>query len=432
MTSRLDGFVNTITQLGNAFTDKARANRVQAADPLSDEDLENLYHDDWLSRRIVEAYPAIALRSLSVPKSALGAYREINNNEENPAGELLKGLSLGRLFGGAVILLGCKSRAPLEAPLPEGARLEWLDVVPKHQLKAVEIDQDPASASFKRGLVFEITGMHRRSGTVFHRSRAVFCEGLTVAGERNARRSVAGRNEGFPTWISVLQPVWDAIAQYDLAWVSVGHLLQESSVGVFGLAGLIDMLATENQNVIEKRLAILSQSRSVAKVIAIDPEHSESYERENASFADLPLLMAQISQRLAGAADMPATVLFGMSPAGLNATGVSDLEIFYGKADTYRIQSVIPKLNRILSLIKPGAECEALPLSVPTAKEHEEIRNARANADRTWFDLGVVDEAEIRRSRARDGSLDLDVDPDSPPPIPPPQPTFDPNAPLDL
>lgn len=425
---KLDGWVNTINKLGDVTTDKARANRVQSGHRLADRDLSELYSCDWLSRRIVETYPRTAIRTLRIPDGVKDRFTAINHTEENPAGVILHGLAMGRLYGGAAIMLGAKSSAPLEAQIPDTAKLEWLDVVPRHQLSVVERDTDPGSARFGLATVYQVTGNHRRSGTVFHASRAVLCEGLQVAdGE-----TVLDRKPGFPDWISVLQPVADALAQYDLSWVSVGHMIQEASIGVFELAGLIDMLASENQSVIEKRLEILATGKSVAKVIALDSEHGEGYKRESVSFADMPLLMAQISQRLAGAADMPATVLFGMSPAGLNATGESDLTQFYDKAEAYRSESVLPKYNRILRLIDRNVEVETDPFWLPSATERETIRGARANADRTWVDLGVITPEEIRASRDADGSLDVTIDANTPvQPMPRGEPAIDfgdPNA----
>lgn len=47
------------------------------------------------------------------------------------------------------------------------------------------------------------------------------------------------------------------------------------------------------------------------------------------NFAQLPELMRQYLQIASGATDIPVTRLLGESPAGLNATGKSDLQYYY-------------------------------------------------------------------------------------------------------
>src|SRR5688572_12085372 len=68
---RLDGWVNTLTGLGNALRDKAMATRFSASRPLSDAELDNLYHENDLASRVCDVVPEEMLRPgfvLTVPE----------------------------------------------------------------------------------------------------------------------------------------------------------------------------------------------------------------------------------------------------------------------------------------------------------------------------------------------------------------------------
>lgn len=174
------------------------------------------------------------------------------------------------------------------------------------------------------------------------------------------------------------------------------------------MAGVIEMLASENQTAIDNRLALLSLSRSVAKTILLDAKHGETFERKSVSFADTPQIMAQIHQLVAGAADMPVTVLFKTSPGGLNATGDSDMRQWYDSIELYRDASVRPKLEYILRRIAgKDIAFDFPPIWQPTAAESANVRAQNAQADRTYYDMGAIDADEVRNARIADGTLGL-------------------------
>lgn len=405
LASRFDGFVNALSGLGVAL---GKGGQTQVAAPvwLSDVDLASLYDSTWLAARIVDMLPGQALQSgFSVPDEVQKAFDAVNYSEEFPQGALFRALCDGRLFGGAAILIGALSSEALDGPLPENATIAWLDVVPRRYLKCREKDEDPSSATYGRAKLWEIIGKHRRVGLVVHASRLILCEGIPIASEISGSKSW----DGAPLWGSVLQPVNQTLAQYEIAWSAVGELIQESSIGVMRMAGVIRMLGSESKSAIDARLALLSQSRSVAKTILLDSEHGEEFTRTAVSFADLPALMVQIAQRASGAAGVPATLLFGMSPAGMNATGESDLRQFYDRAAQYQKQSVTPKLARILSLLGYREEIKWPSIWTPSEAETAQARNANASADRTWFDIGALDSEDIRASRKADGSFGVTV-----------------------
>ena len=58
---------------------------------------------------------------------------------------------------------------------------------------------------------------------------------------------------------------------------------------------------------------------------------------------------------MAGAAEIPAVKLFGRSPAGLNATGVSDLKNYYEFISALQERHLRPALEKLLPVMALSA-----------------------------------------------------------------------------
>jgi uncharacterized protein len=190
-------------------------------------------------------------------------------------------------------------------------------------------ETDANSKRFGLPLILRVTGQHPRNGLRFHISRSIVCEGASRALPTTAdaiRRP----------WLSVLQAVHETLRDYDVSWGSISNLLEEASVGVMKLQGLCKMLASKDQSVAQARMQTMASSKSMIRTLFLDADGNESFERTEVSFAALPQLMQQINLRMAGGADLPATKLFGQEPAGMNATGESDIRQFYDSVAEYR------------------------------------------------------------------------------------------------
>lgn len=100
---------------------------------------------------------------------------------------------------------------------------------------------------------------------------------------------------------------------------------------------------------------------------------------------------------LSGASRIPVTKLFGRSPAGMNATGESDLRNYYDYVDTLReakLRPILEKLLPVLAMSAWGAVPDGLditfpPLWTPTAAEVAEIALKKAQAIRDTFQAGL-------------------------------------------
>ena len=115
---------------------------------------------------------------------------------------------------------------------------------------------------------------------------------------------------------------------------------------------------------------------------------------------------------LSGASRIPVTKLFGRSPAGMNATGESDMRNYYDYVDTLReakLRPILEKLLPVLAMSAWGVVPDGLDISfpslwMPTAKEVAEIAKVKSEAIVTSYQAGLmnVDTAQKELKKLED------------------------------
>ena len=403
-----DGWQNVLTGLGTT-SDKLRSTVWQiGTQPVQSADqYESIYETSWLARRVVQVFPEHALRkrpelkNVEDPVALWEKWDVLNSTDLYPHGVLSQALFQGRLSGGAVLVPGFRLGDPVQ-PAPEAGpqtELLWLDVVRWADLRAVVRDTDANSPRYKQPLIYQVQGDHSRAGYQFHASRAIYCEGAPRA---------RARPSDLTPWLSVLDPVIEELKRYDTAWQSIGHLLDEASIGVLKLQGLIGMLAQKDQSAVEARMQLMTQGRSVARTVFLDAATQEEFSRTEVSFAAIPQLLEQAVLQVSGATEIPVAILLGQAPAGLNATGENDRAQFDDRIAVYQRSSVAPKMTKLLSWIHGApVELEFPPIREMSEAERAELENKEAQTDKLYLDMGVQTELDIARRRAE--RLELDI-----------------------
>ena len=102
-------------------------------------------------------------------------------------------------------------------------------------------------------------------------------------------------------------------------------------------ANLIQALASENR---------LRTSYGLQVMSAEDSLENHSY-----SFGGLAEIYEQFMMDMAGAAEIPATKLFGRSPQGMNSTGEMDLRNYYDMIAQMQERHLRPALEKLLPVM---------------------------------------------------------------------------------
>lgn len=463
ISEKYDSWQNVLTGLGT-LRDKRTAGGFLESPRLTDEQLENLYHGDDMAARVCDAIPEEAFRQgFEVKVEAEGDDADEQGKAGDPdpdepkpsALNVDEALEIGsdvtlamqdldtvrhftdagvwaRCFGGSIIVPGVDDGTPPERafePLRENSirSVDFLNVIDKRHMTPITWYTDPLSPKFGRPETYLITPevVHASGNTarsfagaqavVIHETRLIIFDGTRVTNKRRQR------NDGFAD--SVLQRLFDALRDFNQTFDGIAHVMTDYGQGVFKLKDLISMIAAGDTETILKRFKIMDQSRSTVRAIALDAE-LEEFTREAVSLASVAEVLDKFAIRLSAAARMPVTILMGQSPAGMDATGVSDRQIWFDVVrgvQQFEFEPALARLAELIMMSKDGPTGGSLPenwrIDFPslwqlTPKEQSEQREAQSRTDKNYIDAQVLlpEEVALSRFQAQGYSDDTTID----------------------
>lgn len=407
--ARVDSWLNTITAVGGTSS-KVSTFTFEAREILRDETLQALYEQDGYATRIIDCVPDEGTRQgiiLSTGDKAVDAAMAEELVRLGAHERITDAWCWGRLYGGGALFVGADDgldpRKPLR--LEDVRRVQFLTVLEKRELTPATWVTDQLDARFGDVETYRLSRGAGGGGTdtrEVHVSRLIRFFGARVTPRRRAHLQGWG--------VSELQRVYDKLVQFNATYGALGELLQDGSQGVFAIKDLYSLMAQDKEGALKQRLELLDLSKSVAKSILVDAD-SERYERvESSAMTGYPDVIDRFALLLAGAAGIPVTILMGQAPAGLNATGDSDIRWFYDRVRTQQTNVLAPKMQRLAKILlaaKAGpSNGEALaakvsfpPLWQPTPSEKADLRQKTSATDAAYITAGVLTPEEVAINR---------------------------------
>ena len=333
-----DSLKSFLGSLGDPSRDKMAGTAYGVAF-LSDFELMNAYRGAWLPRKVVD------IPALDSVRAWRGWNADPKDIEKIEAEEKRLKLRVkvwqakikARLFGGSAIYIGTGD-SDLTQPLNINAMgrdgIKFLTVLSRVECQAGNIENDPLSEYFGK------PRFYRTSQTLdhIHPSRFVIMQGLPHPEPRYNMLAGVGWGD------SILLPVMNALKDVDASARNAANLLFEANVDTFGVP---DLLASMTQPGYEARLlsrfSLAAANKGINRSLIMDKD--EVYQRHAISLTGVPDLLSSLMTIAAGAADIPATRLFGMSPAGMSSTGESDLRNYYDRLSSVQELEMTPELQ---------------------------------------------------------------------------------------
>lgn len=411
---RIDTFVELATGYGIAGTDPAASATHLTATVDPSEGLD-LWRGSDVGARIVETLPAEALRAgfeLELDDDELTKDIVDEWSDLRVMFHLKECLNYSRAAGFRALFLDTDDPGQLSEPLdPARVRsFRSLTQLDHDELRPVSYYSGLNSGKFGEVETYALTPRAPAGTTVsmlpvIHESRLIVFRGPVIG--RISEQRLPGIGD------SIFVRCKQVIANHDLTWASVVRLVQDCSLLVLKMSGLVDAFASKDAHqIIAARLKAMSVGRSHARTLIIDT--AEEMERVNASLQQLPEVIDQLNTRLAMAADLPVTRLLGISPKGMNATGEADRAFLQDRVAPYRDESVIPALERIVELQLAARRQEpeewkltGKPLWQLSDKEIAERNKIQSEADKNYYDMGALTATEISMSRFGSGGYSL-------------------------
>lgn len=400
-----DGWLNLYTGMGFKNKDKIRATKFGAGELLGYQQLEDLYRYNGLAKRIIDLPSNEMVREWLTIKGDENdfinqAFEELD--VKNKVSELLK---WSRLFGGALMVLIVDDGQELDQPLNiENVRkLEAVHVFDRYQVDWVSTDLylDPTSKKFGYPQFYKVTPVYNATPFRIHESRTLRLDGEPLP----SRAFYRSHNWGD----SVLFSVYTELKHLGTAFHSTANIMEDFIQTILTIDNLGNLLAGGQEDLVRKRLDIIDMGRHVSNTILLDKE--EQFEKKASSVGGIDGIIDRFQMQLSSVTGIPFTFLFGKSPAGLNATGDSDVRIFYDfikSEQEDRLRPLIEVLIKIIMKSKNGPfngneledwSFEFNPLWQMSEMETADLRHKIAQTDSIYLDRGVVSSEEIAISR---------------------------------
>ena len=426
--ARADDWANVVSGLGVLGFDKRMGGSwgYTSIDQLTCEDI---WRGDDMMDRIITALPGEMVREgwevgiegdKEASEAADMAFRGLRHDGGGAGAEdkIYTALTWARAYGGCGVLLGADDGSGIDGlskPLNENKilSLDWVTPFTPMELVPVQYYAAPIQSRFGEVASYRLQPKERPPGwgadlatlPVIHESRI-----LRFDGEITSRGQMLFNIH--PGWgDSVFVRLQQIVADFQAAWQGAGILLADFSVPVLKLKGLADLLASQDPNnqSLQSRAQAIEQARSIARTMILDSE--EEYERKTTSITGLPELLQQLTNRLAAAARMPVSLLMGQAPAGLKATGDSDIRWFYDQVAAMQERKLrwqLERLHKLLFLAKDGPTkgvepenwcLNFQPLWQLTELEQSTLRFNMAQTDALYVENQVVTPQEVAQSR---------------------------------
>lgn len=418
---RWDGYQNTLTGL-NTDRDK-RTSTSFVAPALSQSQAAELWEGNDLAARIVETWPSEMLREgydihVSEDKGEVAEKVEERMRELGVNDALWRAMSFENAYGGGAVLVGANDGRELNQPLDveRVSKIEFLlDLEPDELTPwqwTTEIGPEFSKPELWRMNPLSEGGVRgAKFGELVHSSRLILFRGIRVS-RRRTRGTQAGWGASRLSRASVI------LRDHGITWSSAAALVQDFAQAVLKIKGLAELFATNKKEVIRNRMEALDMARSVLRVLLLDAD--EDFERKPTPLTGLPDLLDRFSTRLAAAADMPLTLLMGQSPAGLNATGESDIRFFYDRVRNRQgrvLKAPVERMARLvmseLGIPEPDEwSVKFRPLWQQSDKEVAETRKLVTESDVMNVQAGILSPDEVARSHyGGDGySMEIKID----------------------
>lgn len=430
---RVDGYINLLNKYGTA-QDNSEAYHYASESQTPDTILMTHYEQNGLFGKIIDIPAQEAVKKgfkLNIADAAVEEYIQKKVRRMKFFTTVEESLKWSRLFGGALAVM----------IIDDGIN----DLTkPVNWKKAKKIDE---IVVYDRSLVMpDYQSMYRGTGMYGTAQRSKFrmpeyYNVYSIYGSFRVHESrcLIFRNGKMPEKASTTDYRFWGVPEYNhikramretiTAHGDAVKLLERSVQAVYKTKNLAQLLSTdEGENDVLRRLQLIDTARGILNSIAIDAD-GEEYDFKTITLSGVKEVIDSACNMLSALTEIPQTKLFGRSPAGMNATGESDLENYYSFIDKIRESQIRDNLCALVDGIiqiginngelteRPDYELEFEPLWNEKESERATIDQTRAQTDLTiaqtaqlYIDMGVLDPAEERKRLKNEGKFGIEDD----------------------
>lgn len=429
---REDGYVNLLNKYGTK-QDNSEAYKFEREPVIPDMQLTGLYEGNGLFSKIIDTPAEEALKhgfDLNLKSDELNAIVEDALDDLEWEERAATAIKWARLYGGALIVMLIDDGRGLEEPV-DWEHIRSIDELRVYERSIVQPDyaslyqQDYGGkgvgnrvSKFGQPEYYYVSSIY--GSFKVHESRClVFRNGVLPEQTSNATYLFWG----MPEYVRIRRALRETVT----AHTDSVKLLERSVQAIYSMKGLASLLTTDDgENQVLKRLQLVDTSRGLLNSIAIDSE-GEQYDFKTFQFSGVKDVIDATCNMLSALTNIPQTILFGRSPAGMNATGTSDFESYYNFVEKIQRLMLKRNLRTLLDVVfragiasgdvaeEPDYKLEFKPLWSLSDTEQATVDQTKAQTAlvkaqtaQAYVDMQALDPTEVRRRLASDEEFDVE------------------------
>ena len=429
---REDGYVNLLNKYGTK-QDNSEAYKFEREPVIPDMQLTGLYEGNGLFSKIIDTPAEEALKhgfDLNLKSDELNAFVEDALDDLEWEEKAATAIKWARLYGGALIVMLIDDGRGLEEPV-DWEHIRSIDELRVYERSIVQPDyaslyqQDYGGkgvgnrvSKFGQPEYYYVSSIY--GSFKVHESRClVFRNGVLPEQTSNATYLFWG----MPEYVRIRRALRETVT----AHTDSVKLLERSVQAIYSMKGLASLLTTDDgENQVLKRLQLVDTSRGLLNSIAIDSE-GEQYDFKTFQFSGVKDVIDATCNMLSALTNIPQTILFGRSPAGMNATGDSDFESYYNFVEKIQRLMLKRNLRTLLDVVfragiasgdvteEPDYKLEFNPLWSLSDTEQATVDQTKAQTAlvkaqtaQAYVDMQALDPTEVRRRLASDEEFDVE------------------------
>jgi hypothetical protein len=401
--SAIDGFINSLAYLGEA-SPLTRANDFERHSITRDiETLTVMYRENWLAKRIIDTPCEDMTRSWYSVSSEIEQDKldELAKLEakHNVKQEITNGLRWARLYGGAAAVIVIKGQEdmldePLDFDTLTPGCFRGLIIVDRTNglYPSMELEEDMDDPEFGYPKYYDVILDNTSSETLrIHHSRLLRFTGRMLPIQEEINEEYWGASE--------LEHVYEELQKRNATSANIAQLVFQANVSALKVGDFGQAIAMGTDKMKEKVLtAIENMNRIKNSFGLLLMGNEDNYEQHPYSFAGISEVYESFMMDMAGAAEIPATKLFGRSPQGMNATGESDMKNYYEMLAQLQERQLRPAIEKLLPImavslwgkIPEDMEVVFEPLMTTTPDQRAEIMSKQATSIIQAYSAGLI------------------------------------------
>ncbi|WP_205127116.1 DUF1073 domain-containing protein [Paenibacillus ginsengarvi] len=397
----MDAFQNVMARLGAGTANLLEGTSYPLTRLTQQYQLMNsLYRSNWIIRRIIDTIPEDMTRNWINLQTQLPPddIRKVDRlwRTRKLKSRILEGLKWGRLYGGAggvIIIEGHEDilDRPLDLDMVMPGTFKgllifdrWSGISPNAEL--VDDINDPDFGFPKSYQVTTDDGVWQ-----VHHSRVIRFTGRELPYWEKLAEVHWGASE--------VEIVYDELKKRDNTSYNIASLIFLANLRVLKMGGLGEDLAIADEKVQSDLYNVLqAQNWLMSNLGLYVMNKDDEFQTHQYTFSGLNEIYESFMMDVSGACQIPVTKLFGRSPAGMNATGESDMENYYEiiqQAQESELAPILDKLLPIMFVSELGGVPDDFdyvfnPVRTPSDKEVAELSEKKTTSIVEVYNAGLI------------------------------------------